>query len=184
MLNEPASAPEEGSASGSPLDGLRARVRALGFEGVGDASGLPALRVGRDASLQALERLRDDPGLAMHRLVDLTVVDAGSGADGASGGLEVVYALHSPAQGFRMRVHVTLDEADPEVDSVAALWPAADWLEREAFDLFGVRFRGHPDLRRILQAPDAEGAPLRKHGVPGSATAERDPDDVDAGEGA
>lgn len=130
------------------------------FEVEIETGSLDDLRLSVSASkAQALlHRLRDEPETSMQRLVDLTVIDRG----GDAGRFEIVYCLHSPELNRRMRVHVGVDAADPTADSVRALWPAADWLEREAFDLFGIRFRGHPNLRRILLEPDFEGSPLRK----------------------
>jgi NADH-quinone oxidoreductase subunit C len=117
----------------------------------------------------------------MRRLADLTVIDWLGGSEVAKGRFVLVYSLHAPATHDRLRVHVRLaDDAGaaasatgdpvacangsgaPTVDSVVRLWPAAHWLEREVFDLFGIGFRGHPDLRRILLEPAFEGAPLRK----------------------
>ncbi len=116
------------------------------------------LMVDAVGALVLLGRLRDDPKCSMHRLVDLTAIDRG----GPGARFEIIYRLHSPDLNQRMRVHVAVDDAEPSVDSVVALWPSANWLEREVFDLFGIRFRGHPDLRRILLEADFEGAPLRK----------------------
>jgi len=107
---------------------------------------------------EALKRLRDDPEAPMQRLVDLTAVDR----SGAGEGFEVVYRLHSPGTNRVAILRVPVASAEAGVDSVVWLWPAANWLEREVFDLFGIRFRTHPDLRRILLEPDFEGAPLRK----------------------
>ena len=64
-------------------------------------------------------------------------------------------------QTLRLRVHLT-DSKDPQIESMIPVWPTANWLEREIFDLFGVRFLGHPDLRRIVMPDDWEGYPLRK----------------------
>jgi NADH-quinone oxidoreductase subunit C len=75
---------------------------------------------------------------------------------------EVVYHLHSMARNQRVRLKCRLSGENPEIDSVTAVWRAADWYERETFDLFGVRFRNHPDLRRIMLPDDWEGHPLRK----------------------
>jgi NADH-quinone oxidoreductase subunit C len=75
---------------------------------------------------------------------------------------EVVYHLHSIARNLRLRVKCQLGGENPEIDSVTAVWRGANWYERETFDLFGVRFRNHPDLRRIMLPEDWEGHPLRK----------------------
>ena len=75
---------------------------------------------------------------------------------------EVVYHLHSPERNERLRLKCRLAGTNPEIDSVTAVWRGAGWYERETFDLFGVRFRNHPDLRRIMLPEDWEGYPLRK----------------------
>jgi NADH-quinone oxidoreductase subunit C len=74
---------------------------------------------------------------------------------------EVVYHLHSIARNERVRLKCRLSAA-AEIDSVVSVWRSADWYEREVFDLFGIVFRGHPDLRRIMMPEDWEGHPLRK----------------------
>ena len=75
---------------------------------------------------------------------------------------EVVYHLHSVARNLRVRLKCRIGGADPEIDSVTGVWRGANWYEREVFDLFGIRFRNHPDLRRIMMPDDWEGHPLRK----------------------
>lgn len=111
-------------------------------------------------SAEVLRWLRDTPGQEFTYLVDITAVDYRD----PERPLEVVYQLRSLHRGVDLRVKIPLDKRTPlEVDSVVDLWQGANWLEREVFDLFGVRFRGHPDLRRILMWETyAEGYPLRK----------------------
>jgi NADH/F420H2 dehydrogenase subunit C len=101
--------------------------------------------------------------------------------------LETVYHLRSTTRGHLLQLKVRLDHEKPEVDSVVSVWPTANWLEREVYDLFGIRFTGHPDLRRILLDDDFEGYPLLKsfHQVPltvkPSATTQVDPNMAVAG---
>jgi NADH-quinone oxidoreductase subunit C len=116
--------------------------------------------VERDRAHEILGWLRDDPGQAFDYLTDVTAVEYRD----AELPLEVVYQLRSLARRADLRVKIELDKAAPlEVDSVCDLWTGANWVEREVFDMFGVTFRGHPDLRRILMWDTyAEGFPLRK----------------------
>ena len=74
----------------------------------------------------------------------------------------LVYHFYSTAHKHRLRLVVPVEEGDAEVDSLTSLWPGANWLEREVWDMFGISFKGHPDLRRILMYPEFEGHPLRK----------------------
>jgi NADH-quinone oxidoreductase subunit C len=102
--------------------------------------------------------LRDDPGCPFNYLADLTCVDRFP----SEPRFEVVYHLLSIPNKERVRLKVRLDGGSPSVDSVTPVWPAANYFEREVFDLFGVRFAGHPYLRRLLMPEDWEGHPLRK----------------------
>jgi NADH-quinone oxidoreductase subunit C len=111
-------------------------------------------------SHEVLAWLRDDPAQAFNYLTDITAVEYRDGELP----LEVVWQLRSLSRRADLRVKAPLDKRQPlAVDSVVDLWKGADWLERETFDMFGVTFRGHPDLRRILMWETyAEGFPLRK----------------------
>ena len=124
-----------------------------------DASrGQVVVIVEREALERTLETLRDDPELRFEMLSDLTVVDY----LGRTPRFEVVYQLYSLSRNHRLRVKVPVGEDDPVVPSAVGVWKSANWAEREAWDLFGIRFAGHPDLRRILMYPEFEGFPLRK----------------------
>ena len=112
----------------------------------------------RDALPDALRTLRDDPEIRCEQLSDLTVVDY----RGRTPRFEVVYQLYSISGNHRLRVKVPVPEDDAVVPTASAIWKAANWAEREAWDMFGVRFAGHPDLRRILMYPEFVGHPLRK----------------------
>ena len=91
-------------------------------------------------------------------LLDLTCVDYSAG----EGRFELVYHLYSLSRNVRLRLKTSLPAADPAAESLTGLWKNADWLEREVFDMFGVRFDGHPYLRRLLTYEGFEGHPLRK----------------------
>ena len=141
--------------------------------------------------LEVARFLKEDPAQAMSFLVDLTAVDYSafgkrpSPAFFSSSGVAVrpstqvpdrdpwpgppdqarftvVYHFYSQAHKHRLRVVVPVEESVGEVDSLTSLWPGANWLEREVWDMFGIRFRGHPDLKRILMYDRFEGHPLRK----------------------
>ena len=109
--------------------------------------------------LESFRSLKEDPELAFNFLMDLTVVDY---LGKKSSRFEVVYQLYSLPLNHRLRVKVPLGSENPEIASLTPLWKSADWLEREAWDMFGIRFLGHPDLRRILLYEEFQGHPLRK----------------------
>jgi len=106
----------------------------------------------------AVALLRADSNLRFNYLCDVTCVDWYP----VEPRFEVVYHLLSIPRKDRVRLKVKLSGDDPVVSSVTELWPSANFFEREVFDLFGVRFEGHPDLRRIMLPDDWEGHPLRK----------------------
>jgi NADH-quinone oxidoreductase subunit C len=110
---------------------------------------------------ELLRFLRDDAECAFEMLTDLTVVDRGDVA-APEARFEVVYHLYSVSKNHRVRLKVGVAADAPAVASAVGLYASANWMEREAFDLYGIRFDGHPDLRRILLADGFEGHPLRK----------------------
>ena len=118
----------------------------------------PTIYVSRDQVPALARTLRDRPELAFDFLAELTAVDYWPKAPR----FEVVYVLVSFANRLRLRLKVRLAGDDPHVATVSGVWPAANWLEREVWDLFGIAFDGHPDPRRLLMPEDWEGFPLRK----------------------
>ena len=106
---------------------------------------------------QVVRCLRDDPDTRFDALSNLSGVDYP-----ARGQIEVVYNLMSYSKRHELTLKVAADRETPRVQTVTGIWPAANWLEREVFDLLGVDFVGHPDLRRILLPDDWVGNPLRK----------------------
>lgn len=144
------------------LDALRERFGAAVVETHAHRGDHTAV-VTRQALPDVLRHCRDDAGLAFDVLMDLTAVDY-SRFPGREDGprFEVVYHLYSIRHNHRLRLKTRVDEDDPVVPTAVGLWPIADWLEREVWDMFGVRFEGHPDLRRLLLYEEFSGHPLRK----------------------
>jgi NADH-quinone oxidoreductase subunit C len=132
------------------------------------AHGELTLSVKRDQLRKVAKRLRDDNLFRFEQLLDVCGVDylayRAEAPEGARPGprFAVVYHLLSVSRNQRLRLRVHLDDQLPVVDSVNDLWPSANWFEREAFDLFGIVFEGHPDLRRILTDYGFIGHPFRK----------------------
>jgi len=102
--------------------------------------------------------LRDDEALRYNFMMDLTAVDY----LGREPRFEVVYHLYSLPHNQRVRLKARVSESDCTIDSIVPVWISADWFEREAFDMYGITFKGHPELRRILLYEGFEGHPLRK----------------------
>jgi NADH-quinone oxidoreductase subunit C len=156
-----------------------------------DFRGDATLLISRESLLAVARTLKEDRAFAMNFLMDLTAVDfsafgkSPSPAFFASSGVAVspppdipsydswpgppegarfgvVYHFFSFTLKHRLRLVVQLEEDDPEIDSLTSLWSGADWLEREVWDMFGIRFRGHPNLTRILMYDEFIGHPLRK----------------------
>ncbi len=119
--------------------------------------GEDVLVIGRESLLPLAEALRAEPW-SYSLLLDVTCVDYLAGR----GVLEMIYTLYSLGRNHRLRLKVELPAGEPSLASLTPLWKNADWLEREVFDMFGVRFEGHPYLRRIFLYEGFEGHPLRK----------------------
>lgn len=130
-------------------------------QAIGEAQefiGQLSVRVNRDQIVDVCEFLRDDKETQFDYLSDVTCVHYPEHVEAP---FEVVYNLFSIPKNERVRLKVSTDEK-AGVESVTSVWPAANWLEREVYDLFGIPFAGHPDLRRLLLPDDWEGHPLRK----------------------
>ena len=144
------------------LTELRARFGAAIAE-THDHRGDHTAVVTREALSRVLAWCRDEPALAFDMLTDLTAVDYleyPGREDGPR--FEVVYHLYSLPHNHRVRLKTRVDEDDAVVPSAVPVWPIANWFEREVWDMFGVRFSGHPDLRRLLMYEEFAGHPLRK----------------------
>ena len=148
--------PKPTDASGHPLV---KKLKGQFGDAIGDASefiGQLSINVAGEQIVAICNFLKIDSETPFNYLSDLTCVHY---PDKKEAPLEVIYNLYSISGNERVRLKVLTAEA---VDSVTSVWPAANWLEREVFDLFGVQFKNHPDLRRLLLPPDWEGYPLRK----------------------
>jgi NADH-quinone oxidoreductase subunit C len=158
----------EAMTASTGIDDLLAALPGLSLERAPTVD-MPTVYADRRQLLDLCDRLRTDPALQFSFLADVTAADFHPAAPR----FEVVYHLaclgeafaqagHAPAPPRRLRVKVRLTGDDARVPSVSRIWPTAVWPEREVFDLFGIAFEGHPDLRRILMPDDWEGFPLRK----------------------
>jgi len=118
----------------------------------------PTIYVPADWLEASARALRDRPDLQFSVLLELTAADFWP----REPRFELIYLLLSPANRLRLRMKVRLNGDDAHVSTVSGVWRAANWLEREVWDLFGIAFDGHPDPRRLLMPEDWEGFPLRK----------------------
>ncbi|AAU49833.1 NADH dehydrogenase subunit C [Burkholderia pseudomallei] len=152
----------------SKIETLKANLEAaLGARAVSlvEAVGELTLVVKASDYLEVAKQLRDDRSLGFEQLIDLCGVDYQTYGDGAYDGPRFAAVLHllSVANNWRLRVRVFASDDDlPIVPSVVDIWNSANWYEREAFDLYGIVFEGHPDLRRILTDYGFIGHPFRK----------------------
>jgi NADH-quinone oxidoreductase subunit C len=137
--------------------GLR-KWSANAIEDVIEFRGETTVVVARKNLRSVAERCRDDHAMQFNLLTDATCVDRFP----MEPRFELQYHLVSIPLRQKIRIRVPLSGSDPVVDSMVPVWLGANWLEREIFDLFGIQFTGHPDLRRILLPDDWEGHPLRK----------------------
>ncbi len=147
----------EESSAALPLKLLREKLPEAVLETSlpqGDATAV----VKAELLFKALELLKVDPRLDFNVLVDITAVDF----MGREPRFDVVYHLLSISHNHRVRIKVRIFDREPAVSSVCALWSSANWLEREVWDMFGIRFTGHPNLKRILLYEEFQGHPLRK----------------------
>ncbi|MBI4008498.1 MAG: NADH-quinone oxidoreductase subunit C [Planctomycetes bacterium] len=123
-----------------------------------------ALTVKKDKIVGLSSFLKNADTLRFDALMCLTAVDAGDN------GFGLVYHLFSMQKRHKLTLKVALDRDNPEIESVSSVWKAADWLEREVFDMFGIKFLNHPDLRRILLPDEWTAYPLRKDFVSDKVT--------------
>ncbi len=131
----------------------------VGVTGSCEWRGDLAVTVSRDQLHDIAQFLRDDPGMNFDYIVHVSSVDWPDDEER----FEVVWEFYSIRKRHRMRLKTRVPESDCIVDSLTDLWQGADFMEREVFDMMGIRFRNHPDLRRILMPDDyTEGYPLRK----------------------
>jgi NADH-quinone oxidoreductase subunit C len=140
------------------LDRLKAQFTGGELLETGSQHGDEWARVRRDAWIAVATFLRDDPATKMEMFIDLTVVDRFS----TEPRFDVVLHVYSVSLKQRIRLYAGVSEEEPTVETLCSVWAGANWFEREAYDLYGVRFKGHPDLRRILMYPEFVGHPLRK----------------------
>ena len=143
-------------ATPETLDALKAK---LGELPTSEFRGQTRVVVAKDRLLDAMRLLKESRGFDL--LVDVTCVDYLNYRD-ARDRFGLVYLLASTATNERITIRVYLNEPDLTVPTMYDLWQGADWLEREVFDMFGIRFEGHPDLRRILMPEEFSAFPLRK----------------------
>jgi NADH-quinone oxidoreductase subunit C len=148
------------SAAADIIAALSAEVPGAQYEELesSDSNVTPVILVPAEHLLATAQALRETPGLEFHAFSDVTAVDFYPQRQPR---FDVVYHFVSPHRRARVRVKVRLDLSQP-VSSVTPVWPGAGWMEREVYDLFGIVFEGHEDLRRLMMPDDWEGHPLRK----------------------
>jgi NADH-quinone oxidoreductase subunit C len=156
---EQAATTESSNATPSPLVAALQRENASWVASVVEAFGELTVIVPREQIRQVCQFLKTGKGWEFNLLADICGADRGPEEEPR---FEVIYHLFSTTKHHRVRLKVLLDEGDAHVESVTNVWRTANWHERETYDMFGVIFDGHPDLRRILLPDDWEGHALRK----------------------
>ncbi len=146
---------------------LRENIPQAKFEFI-DYRGDLSVKFDKEHITQICRFLKEDPELDFRLCVDVTAIDWAK----RKNRFTVVYHIFSLKHNFRLRLKADVDESDCSIDTVSSIWKTADWHERETYDMFGINFNNHPDLRRMYMPEDFEYHPLRKDfplmGIPGS----------------
>ena len=159
MSQETASPQPAAESEHLVVDRLRVALNDAAIQSI-RRHGQESITVNRQSILAATTALRDDPELKYIRLSDVSAID--NLERRTTPRFEVVYHLYSYLRSDWVRLRVPLEERDEVAPSIVSEWPAANWFEREVYDMFGIQFAGHPELTRILMPDDWEGYPLRK----------------------
>jgi NADH-quinone oxidoreductase subunit C len=117
----------------------------------------PVFTVNKEKIHEVLKFLKEDPELNFHFLTDLTGMQTVDEKH-----LGAIYHLHNMSKNYRIRLKTFFPMANPEIPTATDLWPAANWMERESYDFYGIKFMGHPNLKRILNVDEMDIFPLRK----------------------
>jgi NADH-quinone oxidoreductase subunit C len=149
------------------IDKLKARFGGQNID-ASEFRGELTIVVPKDRIVEICRFLKEDPELNFDLLADVCGIDMNTPAKRFG----VIYNLYSLTTKFRLRLKIFTEEQEPKVPTVTGVWGTANWHERETFDMFGIVFEGHPDLRRVYMPEDFEYHPLRKDfplmGIPGS----------------
>ena len=129
-----------------------------GFGSIDEEVSTDTVRLTPEKWGQLAPFLRETPELFFDAMMCITGIDEGVESEN----LAVIYNLHSMKHNHKLEIYVSMPKSDPKVPSVEQIWRVADWFEREVYDMFGIEFEGHRDLRRILLPSDWDGFPLRK----------------------
>ncbi|MCR9143694.1 MAG: NADH-quinone oxidoreductase subunit C [bacterium] len=130
-------------------------------EPVEDRNGL-LLEIRAAAVFDFLRSIQQDPALRFEYFIDVTGIDYSDYSEPKPERFGLHYTVLSPLTGLRLQIGTYLPESHPQISSIAPIFAGANWCEREVFDMYGIRFSGHPDLKRILMPEDFDGYPLRK----------------------